>query len=470
MRHRRTSPASLRASTPNHEFPRRWCALARLVASGDPLSARASRGPTATGSVEERGGRLYGRLRLADGTRSPRFELPASLTREAATGYVGAMQAEESRTGAVLRAKLEAERDAAVRRGEGHTLETVDAWHVRFTDSRGTAEDRKNAGKWRKWISPVIGAMAMADVSREDIERVRDRLDEAQRAYREFGRGEGRLMPKTCANIWSLVTTAFKQAAASKDRTLRVRDTDPCTGVLPPDKGQSRLKAWLYPRELAALLACEAVPEQWRALYAVAGYTYLRPGELAELRVSDLDLESGLLSVTRAWEWDEKAVGPPKSRNGVRRVPFEPTLLPVLEALCAGKSAAELLFPWFRAVGENKAAGIFRVHLAAADVTASRLLEDSAARMPVGFRSLRDSGITWLALAGVPIQHMQRRAGHDDMNTTMGYVKEAEDLSRGARRAFRPNPGPLEGPSHTGNSRVCGGNRPTNWPKKRESS
>ena len=61
--------------------------------------------------------------------------------------------------------------------------------------------------------------------------------------------------------------------------------------------------------------------------------------------------------------------------------------------------------------------------------------------MPVGFRSLRDTGLTWLALAGVPSQHMQRRAGHDDMNTTMGYVKEAEDLTGGSLgEPFAPLP------------------------------
>lgn len=79
--------------------------------------------------------------------------------------------------------------------------------------------------------------------------------------------------------------------------------------------------------------------------------------------------------------------------------------------------------------------------------------------MPVGFRSLRDTGITWLALAGVPLQHMQRRAGHDGMDTTMGYVKEAEDLSGGAiGTPFAPLPAEL-----------APENRTTNWPTKKES-
>jgi integrase len=48
--------------------------------------------------------------------------------------------------------------------------------------------------------------------------------------------------------------------------------------------------------------SCEAVPLEWRALYAVACFTYLRPGELYELRVRDLDLDMGHVNVSRAWD------------------------------------------------------------------------------------------------------------------------------------------------------------------------
>lgn len=43
--------------------------------------------------------------------------------------------------------------------------------------------------------------------------------------------------------------------------------------------------------------------------------------------------------------------------------------------------------------------------------------------MHVGFRSWRDTGITWLALAGIDVAKIQRRAGHDHITTTIGYVK-----------------------------------------------
>ena len=75
----------------------------------------------------------------------------------------------------------------------------------------------------------------------------------------------------------------------------------------------------------------------------------------------------------------------------------------------------------------DDAAGIC-AHLKAAKVTRARLSEDSATTMGINFRSWRDSGITWLALDDVDVAKMMRRAGHDNITTTMGYVKMAEDV------------------------------------------
>jgi hypothetical protein len=61
-----------------------------------------------------------------------------------------------------------------------------------------------------------------------------------------------------------------------------------------------------------------------------------------------------------------------------------------------------------------------RAHLRTAGVTHPRVFTDDATQMPIGFRSWRDTGITWLALASVDVIKMQRRAGHDTIQTTMG--------------------------------------------------
>jgi hypothetical protein len=79
-------------------------------------------------------------------------------------------------------------------------------------------------------------------------------------------------------------------------------------------------------------------------------------------------------------------------------------------------------------VADNKRAALLREHLKLAGVDRSRLFEDSATTIRINFRSLRDSGITWEALAGTPIDRIQSRAGHEHIATTLGYVKAVEDL------------------------------------------
>jgi hypothetical protein len=54
--------------------------------------------------------------------------------------------------------------------------------------------------------------------------------------------------------------------------------------------------------------------------------------------------------------------------------------------------------------------------------------------MHVGSRSWRDTGVMWLALAGVDVAKMQRRAGHDHITTTIGYVKVGRGRDRRDRR------------------------------------
>jgi integrase len=92
-----------------------------------------------------------------------------------------------------------------------------------------------------------------------------------------------------------------------------------------------------------------------------------------------------------------------------------------------------------------------REHLKKAKGTRPRLTEDTATLLPVNFRSCRDTGITWLALAGVGINVIKSRAGHEDVDTTLGYLKMAEDLGGKVGQPFPPLLaellGPIIGPS-----------------------
>lgn len=387
------------------------------------------------------------RLRLADGSKSPRITVPHGFDETRARAYVAGLQADEDTNGEIFKAMQERRRKRAAAAGEACEGESADTWHARFLMTRNEGRRSDSGYRWKKWVSPRIGAKPMATITKGDIEDVRDALDAALREYEKHGRGPGRINAKTALNIWACVTTAFKHACQSKQKDLRVREDNPCANVLPPEKGDSRRKAYFYPREVLQLLECEDVPREWREVYAIACYLYLRPGELYELRWSDVDLKAGVVRISRAWEWIAKKVKAPKTSNGIRVIPIETSLLPLLERMADGKPTNAKVVPIFETTGKDKSAALLREHLAKAKVTHARLFADNATHMPVNFRTWRDSGLTWLAHAGVDVVKMQRRAGHDSLETTTGYVKSAEEVTEAVGKPFPALPSKLVWPS-----------------------
>ncbi len=394
--------------------------------------------------------RFRARLRLGDGTKSDRIELEAHFADERqARDYVAGMQAIEDTTHELLDVKRAKAARAAP--PSVSAAETCDAWYLRFTAYRRELGRTTATGRWRRWIAPHIGPKPIASVTRDDIEDIRDELDTAIRAWLAEGKGPKRIAGKTAMNVWSALTTAFKAATTSKARHLRVREDNPCVGVEPPgdrDSRKPRRKTFLYPKEAAALLACPDVPLVWRECHAIAVYTYLRPGELRVLTWADVDLDAALVSITKAWDYREAKVKPPKTRNGVRRVPIEPALVPLLRRMREGKSPDALVVPilsTFRGgrAAEDQLAIVFRRHLEAAEVKRAELHATTATHVRSNFRSWRDSGLTWLAMTGLGVDKISRRAGHDMIQTTMGYVKQAEDLTGDLGEPFAPLPAAL---------------------------
>jgi integrase len=341
-------------------------------------------------------------------------------------------------------------REALRRSADKPKAETCDDWRDRadaYERECGKTDPTKRT-RWNKWISPRIGSKKPKDVTRDDVEDIRDALDKAVHA--------GEITGKTAMNVWSALTSSFRAMTSSKRRDLRVRADNPSLGVEPPgDRAsrQVRRKPFVYPKECARVLACAAVPREWREVHAIAAYTYLRPGELRVLTCADVDLAAGLIHVTKAWDYNMEEVKAPKTRNGVRHVPIEPALLPLLKRLCEGKCGDELVVPLLsrgddvtstnRRASVDHLAVLFRDHLRLAGVTRAELHASTKTHVQANFRSWRDSGLTWLAMTGVGVDKIMRRAGHDTVQTTMGYVKMAEDLTGDLGTPFPPLPDEL---------------------------
>lgn len=400
-----------------------------------------------TGTVEPWGSHADGtprfrfRLRLADGTKTARFDVPHGMNEEKARAYVAGLQLQEDAEGKLVAIKRDRERARAEKAEEPHDGETCRAWFARYVNRRdteiATASDLED--HWRRWLEPHLGKKPIAKVTRADIEAVRNVLDDAIRVRR--------LRPKSAKNVWGTLTRAMKEAASSKDPTLRVFDVSPCTNVQPPTKGESRRKPFFYPKEIVALVTCEGIPLDWRFTYACAAYLGLRPSELAALRWSDIEPgATWIVNVSRAVNWRTGEVKTTKTSAGVRMVPVPKGFVAWLQWERRRHEPIALVCPLVRTISRHHVSEHFPRHLAEAGIDHPRLFRDDDVWMPVNFRSLRDSYATWTAVSGVSIGALQRRLGHESMEQSMHYSKIAEDLTGTLGEVFPAVFGPAFGP------------------------
>lgn len=371
------------------------------------------------GTVQEfkdaRGRKYYrARITLPDGERvwlKPRFD-----RRERAEEYAD-QKAHEAEKRDITIAKMAPQPKVG-------TDETCDKWHERYLThckERGIVTTGDKRYRWGKWISPKIGARPIGEVTREEVETVRDDLDEAIR--------DGRIRAKTAANAWAEATGSFAEACSSKRKDLKVRDDNPTSGVQPPERGVDRSKVYPYPSEFLTVVSCNDVPLEWREIHTIAAYTFMRPGELWVLEWTDVDLDDERIDITKAWDFKNKRLKSTKTAE-TRSVPIEANLLPLLKRMHKRAGGKGLVVPLLAQTNPDQLAIITREHFERAGCKRARLTRNTKSERHVVFRSWRDAGCTWSIVRGDDVVRVQRRAGHRIISTTMRYVVEAEN--RGA--------------------------------------
>lgn len=359
----------------------------------------------------------------ADGTRSPWVPIPAKndppIARDDEAGaraYAASLAPQVKSAGA-----------------GGGSVERVEAYAARWlADREGRiASIEADRARMRIHVLSKIGPLDVRTFDRDDVEALRDDLDTKIT--------KGVLAWKTVASVWTLVTSMCSDMVSAKKREFRTRKDNPCADVKPPERGDKKAKQYLYPSEFLTFVSCEAVPLRLRRGVAIAVYTFVRDGELRELRWDggDLDLAHGTLSVTRS----VTRTGAVKSTKSgeTRRFAVEPNILPLLRALhteAEGKGHVVR----FR---DRHMARDLRLWLTRAGVNRPELHKGDAHRKPITWHDLRATGITWMAVRGDDPLKIKQRAGHSTFSTTEGYIREAEALRDGFGDVFPPLPDAL---------------------------
>ncbi len=402
-----------------------------------------------TGTIEWHDDHWDVRPTLSNGKRGKRLHQPVGMSEARARDKAQALTDAAEREGTVREVVVE---EAPAKTVDGPTLEDwATAW-CEDRERRGLTSVDDDRGRLRKWIlprlSPPLGKRPIRSIAKVDLQALVEDLD-------------GRVLAdelhwKTAKNCWGLVTKLFKDAVKSKTAALRVLDDNPARDVAGPDEGVVKSKAYLFPAEFLAMMVCQRIPIRWRRLFAAAIYTYTRAGEFEALALDDVDLEHLRVHVHRSIDRNDGEEKETKT-NTPRHVPMEPTVVPLFKFLVQDRAAAPRLFamPPLCDLSER-----LRTYLRCAGVTRAALFANDATRKQITFHDLRATGITWMAIRGDDPMRIMHRAGHVNISTTMGYVREAESLDflRGDVFPAIPKevmlPGALpEGPSFWGSLR-----------------
>lgn len=286
--------------------------------------------------------------------------------------------------------------EADVRKGEWADPQdgriTLTQWWAKWSDTRviETATTLRDLSHWRNHVEPRWGNVRLGAITSWDVEAW-----VADMARRKVG----------------------KTSAAQSFRLLRHMLADATTHRLIKQDPTANVKAPQIPRHVDRFLTAQeydaleaAMPtDRDRAIVRLMCYAGLRWGEVAGLHAHRVDLGRGRLEVVEVLRRDRSVKDRPKSRAGMRLVPFGPELAAMLAALVE-QSGGGRLFPevdytnWRRRVFVPAvlAAGLALPHPTPHD--------------------LRHTFGSWLAENGVGPVDIMALMGHESLRSTERYM------------------------------------------------
>jgi integrase len=235
---------------------------------------------------------------------------------------------------------------------------------------------------------------------------------------------------KTILNAWGVLTHMLKMAVRDGKLTR-----SPAESVSPPRRGDHLREEhrYLTKVEFAAVLA--ATPDHWKPLVMMLAGTGMRWGEAAALTVGDVDLEQGLVRITKAEKQDPDSpgktiVGPTKTKRSRRTVTLPRQVVAAIQPLTLGRKRTERLF-----LPPN--GGPLRHRTFYRDIWLKHSCAKSGIKEPFPrLHDLRHSQAAWQIAARTHPAVIQARLGHEKITTTIDtYGHLMPELQEQAREA-----------------------------------
>ena len=297
-----------------------------------------------------------------------------------------------------VQSDIDAGRHIIAERGSTLVPEWVQEWHDGRVDIAPSTRSRAQ-GIITGHITPKWSRKKIGDVQHADVQRwVSELLDAGQ-------------SPRSAKKIVNVLSQALD--AAVKDRRLTA---NPAEGVRFP-RAKPRAKIYLSADQVERLAA--VVDDRQRVIVYVLAYTGLRWGELAGLRVKDLDPTRRRLRVEQTIVDDNgRALVKPPKDNEIRSVPAPRFVIDMLVEQSQGLGQDDLLFRSPRGGPLRNRNERVRWFDAAAEAIGEPDLT------PHG---LRHTAASLAISAGASVLAVQRMLGHSSATVTLDVYSDLFD-------------------------------------------
>ncbi len=309
--------------------------------------------------------------------------------------------------------------------------EYFEKWLPEHQSLNGLAQ--RTVERWsqalRLHVLPTLGAMSVQKLHPLQIEGLyKDLLQDGNKS----GKGGG-LSPQTILLIHRVCHVAFKRAVRMG---LIVRN--PFDAVQPPSVGGRREMSVLSGQQLGELLtAVEPTPLYIPILLAAT--TGLRRGELLALQWSDLDLDAGQVTVSKAVQETTSGVSVKGTKTGQKRCVALPGFTIRALRLHKAKQAEEMLQLGQGNIEQRHVCSWTDGKPLAPDYVSHGFAKAlKQANLPkVRFHDLRHGFATLLLDAGEDMKIVSEMLGHAGIRTTLNiYTHVTDSMQQRAARKF----------------------------------
>jgi site-specific recombinase XerD len=275
---------------------------------------------------------------------------------------------------------------------------------------------------YENWISPHLGHREAALVTEADIQQLVDHM-------------KTRLSAKSVADRHAIIHQIYRWAGASS-RTAKTGIThNPCKETDLPRRQKSNPKGLRLPELYALLAAAERIDPDAADLIAFMASTGWRFSEAVALTAGAVEDDGRNVYVTMEQVLRRQVgiVSGGKSHAAMRRLRVLGPGVAVVRRLVVGKAPNELLFTF-----ADGRPGVNKRHAwnknALRDIRWPRIVEAAglAGRAPTP-HWLRHTHVAVCHAAGLSLAEIQRRLGHEDIQTTINiYGRMIEDMDDAA--------------------------------------